>query len=123
MANHREAAKAEYTMNIPNRETQQPKQKWIGLVNVRPKAGNDGLGNALGAFVASIALAEGPADFGRKVTEVLTQYGFDIVRIEDIEPFEDRVQKHSVTPNILKLAADVTHENPVALADFHSYKE
>ena len=123
MAKHSKAIRVEYTMSIPSSDKQQCHQMWIGLVNVRPKAGNAALGNALGAFVASIALAKGPGDYGQKVTEVLNQYGFDIVHIDDVELFEDRMHKHLVTPNILQLAAGVTQENPVALADFHSYKE
>jgi len=123
MVNPRGVTKAEYTMNIPNKNKHQSKLKWIGLINVKPRPGNSALGNALGAFVASIALADGPEEYGRKVTEALNEYGFDVVQIEDVELFEDRVQKHSVTPDILELAAAVTQENPVALADFHSYIE
>jgi hypothetical protein len=96
--------------------------KWIGLFSVRPQKGNNVLGDAIGALVAAIALAEDPADFSRKVSMVLASEGFDVVQIEDVDLVDNRVRQHSVAPNVAKLASEVTQSNPVVLGDFHSYK-
>lgn len=48
-----------------SRGKERPKQKLIGMSDVRPKAGNDDLG----AFVASIVLAEDPKHFSQKAPE------------------------------------------------------
>ena len=44
-----------------------PLEKWIGLAHVKPKPGNDVLGGAAGAYVAAVALAGDPDDFGKFV--------------------------------------------------------
>src|SRR5207249_2158345 len=96
--------------------------KWIGLAHVKPKPGNDTLSGALEAYVAAIALAKDSTQFSEKVTTLLNEYGFDVLRIEDIELLKRRIQKFQVAADLTKLAEDLTPENPVALGTLHSYK-
>ena len=91
-------------------------QKWIGLANVTPKPGNDLLGTGPGAFVVSIAWANSARDYFRKVVDVLNEEGFDVVQIEDIDTFEDRIKNQTVASEILELAEQVTEDDPVSLA-------
>jgi hypothetical protein len=109
-------------MNTRIRTKNESQQKWIGLAQVKARRGNNALGKAPGAFVASIALAESPEAFAQKVTEVLNKSKFDVLGIEDIELLERRRSRHLINPDILKLAEQVTKENPVAIATFHSYE-
>lgn len=97
-------------------------QKWIGLARVRPRPGNDALGGALGAFVASIALAESAGDYASKMTVLLNELAFEVLEIEDVELLDDRMRAHSLSPDILKLAKQVDEETPLVLADFHSFR-
>jgi hypothetical protein len=99
------------------------RKKWIGLAQVRPKLGNKALGEAVGAFVASIALASSGDDYAALVTETLDRYGFDVLEIVDVELYETRLSKHPVATNVQELAEHINEDRPVGLATFHSFKE
>ena len=101
--------------------TPHPKLKWIGLIHVKPKPENSDLGGASGAFVASTAFAVGPDDYGSAVTTALHELGFDVVKIEDVEALEGRMQRDGLTPAIRKLATMVDEHHPFALGTFHAY--
>ncbi len=81
------------------------------------------LGGASGAFVALIALALGPGDYGSTVTTALHELGFDVVEIEDVEVLEERMQRDGLTPAIRKLATMVDEHHPFALGTFHAYED
>jgi hypothetical protein len=99
------------------------RKRWIGLAQVKPKSGNKALGEAVGAFVASIALASSIDDYAALVTETLDRYGFDVLGIEDVELYETRLSKHSVAADVQELAEHINEDRPVGFATFHSFKE
>ena len=99
------------------------RKRWIGLAQVKPKPGNKALGEAAGAFVASIALANSLDDYVAVVTETLDRYGFDVLKIEDIELYEARLNKHTVADDVQELAEHINEDIPVRFATFHSFKE
>lgn len=92
-------------------------------MQVKPKPGNKTLGEAVGAFVASIALASSVDDFAAAVTETLDRYGFDVLGIEDVELYEARLSKHPMASDVQELAERINEDRPVGLATFHSFKE
>ena len=48
-------------------------EMWIGLVHVRPQPTNKLLGDAVGAFVPAVALADNEEDFASIATACLHQ--------------------------------------------------
>jgi hypothetical protein len=99
------------------------RKKWIGMAKVRPRPGNTDLGEAIGAFVAAIGFADSREDYVGLVTRLLNDEGFDVEEIADIELYEDRVQKFSVSPGIQDLANSVEDDGHFGLGSFHTFRE
>ena len=95
---------------------------WIGLAHVKPRPGNDLLDGAIGAFVPSLALAENEEDYASKVTALLSEYGFHVLDLDDIERFEERLKRFPVHEDIVALVSSLSPEEPVALSDFDAYE-
>jgi len=72
-------------------------------------------------MVTAVGLATDIYDFDGKVTALLDDLGFYVVRIEDIELFQVRRANYDVAPYILELADSISATHPVALAKFHKY--
>ncbi len=106
-----------------DKQIKSKKQKWIGLVHVKPKPNNDSLEGAKGAFVSAIALANDEMDFSGIVTDALNGYDFEVVAIEDIELFEKRIKKFPINQETIELAEKINEENFVEIGTFHSYIE
>lgn len=107
-------------MNFHNSKT---KQCWIGLAHVRPKEGNNSLEGALGAFVPILALAYDIDDFVAITTMRLESYDFDVIEIEDVEPFMYRLSKSDVEDEIKVLAERLTDEDPIVMDTFQAYDD
>ncbi len=106
-----------------NTQTNNTRQCWIGLAHVRPKVGNNMLEGALGAFVPILALADGIDEFVSITTMRLESYDFDVIEIEDIELFEERLSKSDVEDEIKALADGLSDEDPVVMDFFQAYDE
>jgi hypothetical protein len=83
--------------------------------------GNKLLEGALGAFVPILAIAKGIDDFISITTMKLESYDFDVIEIQDIEPFKDRVRKSDVEVHLKELSEKLTDEDPVAMDVFQAY--
>lgn len=105
-------------MSIPNNSRL---QCWIGLAHVKPTQGNNLLSGDSGAFVPVLALAAGIDDFLSTTAFYLNSYDFEIIEIEDIELYNDRLQNSSVSDDIKKLRANISDSNPILLDVFQSY--
>ena len=103
-------------MNIQNN-----KGVWIGLAHVKPNTGNASLQGAIGAFVPSLALANDADEYAGKVTSLLEEYDFEVLELEDIEPFEMRKKHTDVSIDVEKLASEINSDNPVLLDEFQAY--
>jgi hypothetical protein len=98
------------------------RQKWIGLARVEPQPGNSDLGGAAtGAFVGVIAFAASVDDYDRMITAALNEEGFNVLEIEDIQTFAERLQGDSLAPDVLDLAESVDETNPIAIGTFHCF--
>jgi hypothetical protein len=106
-----------------NTQTNNKRQCWIGLAHVRPKVGNNLLEGARGAFVPILALADGIDDFVAITTTRLEAYDFEVIEIEDIEPFKDRLSKSDVEDEIKALAERLSDEDPVVMDAFQAYDD
>ncbi len=96
---------------------------WVGLAHVKPRRGNNLIGDAPGAFVPSVGLAQNQEDFLVAVVNLLHKYEFDVVEIEDIEALRNRELHGCIDPKVSQLAASLSPENPVGLGSFHTYQQ
>ena len=96
---------------------------WIGLVHVSSLPNNDLLGNAKGAYVNVLALANNPNDFTNKVKESIIDLGLDFIELEDAELFSERIENYEVQENIKILATEVIKSKEVRFGDFHTYDD
>ena len=110
-------------MSIPSSHWNEQPEAWIGFARVEPRAGNKTLGSAAGAVVPVLALAFNQDSFVASAVTVLNACEFDVIEIEDIEPFARKAKKYDAANAILNLAASLTGENPVAFGTFQSYTE
>jgi hypothetical protein len=97
-------------------------EPWIGLAHVRPLPGNDLLEGAIGAFVTVVALARSEDDFVSQASYKLQSYEFEIVEIEDIEPWKVRIEHFPVDEHIQGLVRSLGSDNRVLLGTFHEYE-
>ena len=50
---------------------------WIGTVHVKPKPGNEDLGEAVGAYVSTLALADSEETYSIRVYELFDEWDFE----------------------------------------------
>jgi hypothetical protein len=112
-----------FTMNIQGNDKHRQLETWIGLARVEPRLGNSALGSAAGAVAPVLALAADQDDFVAKAVTMLNACEFDVLEIEDIEPFAKRVERYDVASDIVTLAASLTNENPFAFGTFQSFAQ
>lgn len=96
---------------------------WIGLADVKPKEGNDSLGDSKGAYVNIIALASSSEEFYKLVEIELLRYGFVVLNIEDIELFYKRIESYSISDELRDIAREVEETEKVGVGSFHSYRQ
>jgi hypothetical protein len=94
---------------------------WIGLAHVRPQEQTDLLDGALGAYVWVVAMAADEGNFVSIATDALQETGFDVIEIDDVEPWAVRVTRAEVGEEISEVVASLTLENPVGFGPFDCY--
>ena len=102
----------------------EPRAVWVGLADVKPKEGNDALEGGAGAFVHVLAPAESRDDFAQVVRRLFAEESFEIIGLEGVEPFEDRLRHGYVVPRIARLAQHVlASQRPAYDEQWNSYEE
>jgi len=96
---------------------------WIGLVEVRPREGNDLLQGAIGALVSVIALAQNAQEFLRSARAAANAMEFDVISIENVEPWVVRKSLDNPSQHLCELADTLTDDNRVAFGVFDSYDQ
>ncbi len=104
-----------------NTQTNNIRQCWIGLAHVKPKLGNNLLEGAIGAFVPILALADGIDNFLSITKKWLESYDFDVIEIEDIELFMERLKNSDVEEELKAISEKLTDKDPVAMDTFQAY--
>jgi hypothetical protein len=83
------------------------KPVWIGLLDLRPRPGNDLLGDAGGAYVHALAPAESREEFVAVWTRLMEDADYDVLSIEEAEPFDDRQRRDRPHPRLVEIAQQV----------------
>jgi hypothetical protein len=83
------------------------KPVWIGLLDLRPRRGNDLLGEVGGAYVQALAPAESREEFVAVWTPLMEDADYDVLSIENAEPFDDRRRRESPDPRLVEIAQHV----------------
>lgn len=96
---------------------------WIGLAHVQPRSGNELLEGAKGAFVPVVGMAKTIPEFSDLLINMLESYSFDVLEIEDIELFEERLKSFDVDSELRELVSSLSETHPVALSAFDAYLE
>lgn len=97
-------------------------QRWIGLAEVQPRVGVTVLGTrARGAFVSIVAFVRDPQEFRGVSARAFTEYGLQLIKLEDVEPLSTRVARQRVDPILLQDAERIPKDTLFVFGSFHSY--
>lgn len=98
------------------------KPVWIGLLDLRPRPGNDLLGDSGGAYVQALAPASSREEFVAVWTSLMEDADYDVLSIENVEPFDDRRRRESPDPRIVEIAEQVSQtQQPAHDDEWFSY--
>lgn len=112
-----------HIMNIP--QNKHFLQVWIGLANVE-RENIRMLDKTFKAYVQVLGLSYNKEFFVRDVTKALKESGFVLRDIEDIETFQERINKYAVEIHLQKKAFLLianAQESEVLFGTFHSYED
>ncbi|SRR6266568_4488245 len=96
-------------------------QLWIGTAHVEQSHRDGVLGDADEAFVNVIALATDKADFRRQVKRGVESLELALRQLNDAEPLEHRLSKHSIVEDLSKLARRVQRTGKIAFDVFCTF--
>jgi hypothetical protein len=103
----------------PN-DPEQDKVVWIGLLTVTPKTGCKLLGPGnLSGCANVLAMAASEADFARQVSEACSDSGLRMVKLQESELLESRLQKWHIDPALRRLASEVEETAALRFDAFH----
>ncbi len=94
---------------------------WIGTVHVRPKPGNEDLGEALGAYVPTLALADSEETYSIRVYELFNKWDFEALEVVNHESLSVRLSREPVDEYLITLADTLGEKNPAAWGKFQVY--
>ncbi|MDQ2932172.1 MAG: hypothetical protein M3Y05_15330 [Gemmatimonadota bacterium] len=94
---------------------------WVGLAEVRQRPGANVLLDRNDAFVFVLGLAHDDAGFQTVVEDALDELGFDLLRLENSEPFQLQMTSDPVREELIALAAEVAATGEARLGTFHTW--
>ena len=101
--------------------TAQNGEVWVGLAEVIQRPGAGVLMDRSEAFVNVLILADSHEDYLTKTRAHLNELGFDLVEIEDVEPFSHRARFGELEHAFLSLANDAARTKLPQLGPFHTW--
>ena len=96
-------------------------QVWIGLAQVLQRSGTGVLMDRNGAYVNILAMATAAPAFERAARDACAAVGFDLVELEDAEPFEARAAGSQLDQALLSLAKEVESTGAPRFGAFHTW--
>lgn len=99
------------------------KEVWIGLIGV--VALRDGLlpVNCQGAYVNGLALVTGIEEYEKVAREQLEENGFQVLSIEDVEKFGERIKAFQVEKALLEMARVCESTGDFCLGTFFVWED
>lgn len=98
------------------------RELWIGLAEVRQRAGASVLLDRNQAFVNALAPASDLDSFRLAVERGLDEMGFDLIALEDAESLRARQVSFQVAEDLLQLAAEVEVTGATRFGTFHTWR-
>jgi hypothetical protein len=95
-------------------------KKWIGLAKVEVLNKSNILNGANFAYTNVVGLSQTKAAFRNEVKSQLLSMELKLLRLEEVELFDERIKKFQVSKDILKIAKQVS-SNRVGFSTFHTY--
>ncbi len=95
--------------------------KWIGLAKVVVLNESDILDGDKAAFTNALGLAKTKTEFRNKVKNKFYSMDLNLLRLEEIESFADRLKNHNVGKNIIKISKRLSETNEVGFSIFHTF--
>ena len=95
---------------------------WIGLVEVIDNSSRFILGAGIVGFTNICALAETESQYKEIVEKALLSEGLRVLKFDDCEPLEQRIEGHDVEEELLEIAGRLTKSSPVGFGTFHTYE-
>ncbi len=112
-----------FASQLPKKQKMnQTSRLWIGLAEVVQETGKTPLGSVnKAACVNVVGLATGPSDFSKRAQKALSEAEFDMIDLEDVEAFSERVSTHEVDASLRELAREAEVDGQVKFGTFHTY--
>ncbi|NVO86176.1 hypothetical protein [Hymenobacter terrestris] len=96
---------------------------WIASVHAIPRNGNPDFAGAKGVVVNVLAQADSAASYRQQVEQAVSEYGLDVVEIEDIEEFAFARPTTADFERLSALASTVEEEGGVEFDVFYTYDD
>jgi hypothetical protein len=93
---------------------------WIGVAHVG-EGDRDTLGGRPGGFVNAVSPAEDEMDFCRRVQRTLTDEGFEVREVTDVETLHARGKRELLDEDFLRLARAAYESGDVQLGTIYRY--
>jgi len=97
--------------------------KWIGLVKVIVQKESKIFDGDNAAYTNAIGLAKTKTEFRNRVKTKLSSMDLKLLRLEDAEPFTERLKKFKVDNTIANIAKRLSPNNAIEFSTFHTYSE
>lgn len=95
---------------------------WIGLAKIESEKQSELLGFATKAYVTVLGRAENRKIFRSKVKDYFLNLNLQLLRLEEVEQLNSRIQHFTVEQKILDLAKQLhTGINDIKVSTFHTY--
>jgi hypothetical protein len=96
-------------------------KKWIATAEVSPVSGCSDL--ELPAIVVVVGMACGVVDFIDVVKAECASIGLQLIDVEDVETWDDRIANWRPEPQVLSMAEKVSEDTPFAFGAFIVFDE
>jgi hypothetical protein len=100
-----------------------PDPTWAATAEVAPRAGNELLGTATGAYVPVVGIARSEQAFRVGVDRAMEALGFELIHLEEIRQLRSSSEVSDLD-DVLRDRVNMLHAgNPVEFGSFHAFSE
>ena len=98
-------------------------ERWIGVAELCQRPGVEKLGPNRGGIVAVVLFARDRIAFEERIRRILSEMGFDLVRLNDVDLYAQRMSTHEIDQSIRTAAdrLDPASRDAVAFGTFNTF--